>query len=239
MFSQCLRCVLAKDPAFKNSSSWPKLTEWCSSCTKTRFVKLVLPLEETMVIKEEMVFKEKVIKVEILEPNTGEMKSFDASTQTPPRKSRRTGGQGSRTKRMLAYQLMLTERFGLPLSRLHRLKKTSGRFPRVKKEMKHDVMEEKVDDVQKNAEVNSNRKEASAGGTTLFTPRSFQSDALSPPSQPFPQPTSPFSTPCFPSPTSSLPLFTHPQCGQMPWPQWVQCGACQVWGTVLPCYVFS
>ena len=170
---------------------------------------------------------------------SGEMKSFDASTQTPPRKSRRTGGQGSRTKRMLAYQLMLTERFGLPLSRLHRLKKTSGRFPRVKKERKHDVMEEKVDDVQKNAEVNSNRKEASTGGTTLFTPRSFQSDALSPPSQPFPQPTSPFSMPCFPSPTSSLPLFTHPQCGQMPWPQWVQCGACQVWGTVLPCYVFS
>ena len=69
-------------------------------CTKTRFVKLVLPLEETMVIKEEMVFKEeKVIKVEILEPNTGEMKSFDASTQTPPRNPRRRGGQGSRTKR--------------------------------------------------------------------------------------------------------------------------------------------
>ena len=187
-----------------------------------------------MVIKEE-----KVIKEEILEPNTGEMKSFDASTQTPPKKPRRRGGQGSRTKRMLAYQLMLTERFGLPLSRLHRLKKTSGRSPRVKKERKNDVMEEKVDDVQKNEEVNSNRKEASAGGSKLFTPRSFQSDALSPPSQPFPQPTSPFSTPCFPSPTSYLPLFTHPQCGQMPWPQWVQCGACQVWGTVLPCYLFS
>ena len=77
-----------------------------------------------MVIKEE-----KLIKEEILEPNTGEMKSFDASTQTPSKKPRRRGGQGSRTKRMLAYQLMLTERFGLPLSRLHRLKKTSGRSP--------------------------------------------------------------------------------------------------------------
>ena len=76
---------------------------------------------------------------------------------------------------MLAYQLMLTERFGLPLSRLHRSKKTSGRSPRVKKERKNDVMEEKVDDAQKNEEVNSNRK---AGGSTLFTRRSFQSDAL-------------------------------------------------------------
>ena len=106
---------------------------------------------------------------------TGEMKSFDVSTQTPPKKPRRRGGQGSRINRMLAYQLMLTERFGFPLSRPLRLKKTSGRSPRLEKERKHDLMEEKVNDVQKNEEVNSNRK---AGGSTLFTRRSFQSDAL-------------------------------------------------------------
>ena len=46
------------------------------------------------------------------------------------------------------------------------------------KGVEQSVMEEKVDDVQKNEEVNSNRKEASAGGSKLFTPRSFQSDAL-------------------------------------------------------------
>ena len=45
-----------KDSDFVNSSSWPKLTEWCSSCTRTRLVKLVLPREEK-VLKEEM-FKE-------------------------------------------------------------------------------------------------------------------------------------------------------------------------------------
>ena len=53
---QRLQCLVEKDPHFVNSSSWPKLTEWCSSCTRTRLVKLVLPREEK-VLKEEM-FKE-------------------------------------------------------------------------------------------------------------------------------------------------------------------------------------
>ena len=30
-----------------------------------------------------------------------------------------------------------------------------------------------------------------------------------------------------------------PQCSQMPWLQWVICGACQSWGTVLPCALLS
>ena len=52
---QRLRCILAKDPNFQNSSSWPKLTEWCSSCTKTRVVKVVLPTEEEKVLEEEKI----------------------------------------------------------------------------------------------------------------------------------------------------------------------------------------
>ena len=45
-----LRCLLAKDPSFKNHSSWPMLTEWCATCTASRSVRLELPEEE----KEEM-----------------------------------------------------------------------------------------------------------------------------------------------------------------------------------------
>ena len=48
---QRLRCLLAKDPNFKHSSNWPKLTEWCSSCTKTRLVRVELPPEEEKVTK--------------------------------------------------------------------------------------------------------------------------------------------------------------------------------------------
>ena len=74
-----------KDSDFVNSSSWPKLTEWCSSCTRTRLVKLVLPREEK-VLKEEM-FKEVAtegIKKEVI---VKEESSY-ASTQTPPQKGR-------------------------------------------------------------------------------------------------------------------------------------------------------
>ena len=138
-----------KDSDFVNSSSWPKLTEWCSSCTRTRLVKLVWPREEK-VLKEEM-FKEVA---------------------------------------------------------------TEG----IKKEV---IV-----------------KEESIGGSTIFTPRSFQSDVFPPSSQPFSQvlgvpfPSS-FSTP------PCAPYFSPPQCGQTPWPQWVICRACQSWGTVLPCAALS
>ena len=55
-----------------------------------------------------------------------EATSQDASTQTP--RSRRRGGKGSRRRRLLAFQLMLTEKKGLPLSRLLSLKKADARF---------------------------------------------------------------------------------------------------------------
>ena len=44
-----LKNLLKQDPGFENSSSWPHLTEWCSTCTATRSMKLVLPEEEAKV----------------------------------------------------------------------------------------------------------------------------------------------------------------------------------------------
>ena len=75
----------------------PGLVEWCSSCADTRVVKLVLSEE-----------------IKVLEVET----SCDACTQTPRQKPRRRGGQGSRRRRMLSYQLMLTvETFEQPEDR--------------------------------------------------------------------------------------------------------------------------
>ena len=99
---QRLRLLVDEDPEYEKSSDWPTLVEWCSSCGSTREVNLVLRRE----IKEP--------GVEVEESTT----SCDAFTQTPPRqRPRRRGGRGSRTRRMLAYQLMLTVKRGLPLSR--------------------------------------------------------------------------------------------------------------------------
>ena len=115
---QHLRCMLKKDPDFKHSPSWPKLTEWCSTCTVTRLVDVVLPTEEEKVVKEEKI--DEAVKEE--------GSSMDASTQTPPRKKKR-GGQGSRRRRLLAFQLMLTQRQGLPMSRLLCLAEKGSRSP--------------------------------------------------------------------------------------------------------------
>ena len=149
---------------------------------------------------------------------------------------------------MLAYQLKLTDRLGLPLSRL--LKETDAMSPRgmagkLEKEGKVKVKkeEEKEETVvhtkeEKEEGLRCKSEEASTGGSTVFTPGSFQSDVFPPSLHPFPQvvgvpfPSS-FSTP------PCAPYFSPPQCGQMPWPQWVICGACQSWGTVLPCAVLS
>ena len=37
---QELRLQLKKDPEFENSTDWPMVVEWCSSCGETREVKL-------------------------------------------------------------------------------------------------------------------------------------------------------------------------------------------------------
>ena len=174
---------------------------------------------------------------------------MDASTQTPPGRKKR-GGQGSRRRRLLAFQLMLTQRQGLPKSRLLCLAEKGARSPGkrrrsttqpVLKEEKVEVKQEKEDvhDEEKKKDGRSNSEEASAGGSsTNFTPRSFQSGVFTPSSQPFSQvPSMPLNSPSFTP--SFWPYNTHLLCGQMPWPQPVLCGACQAWGTVHPCLLVS
>ena len=48
-----LKNLLLNDPDFLTSTSWPYLTEWCSSCKSTRSVRLALPEEETETALEE------------------------------------------------------------------------------------------------------------------------------------------------------------------------------------------
>ena len=112
---QRLQCLLAKDPNFEHSSNWPKLTEWCSSCTKTRLVRVLLPAEEEKVLEEEKIPN---LVTAVGDVVVKDVSAKDACTQTPPRKRKKRGGGGSRLRRLLAYQLMLSERWGLPLSRL-------------------------------------------------------------------------------------------------------------------------
>ena len=48
---QNLRLLLEEDPDYENSSDWPEVVEWCSSCANTRVVKLVLQEEEGKVLE--------------------------------------------------------------------------------------------------------------------------------------------------------------------------------------------
>ena len=78
---------------------------------------MVLPPEQSeLVIKEEMEEEESMNDCKVEEGPKATVQ--DACTQTPPQKARRRGGKGIRTRRMLAFQLMLTAKHGLPLSRL-------------------------------------------------------------------------------------------------------------------------
>ena len=117
----------------------------------------------------------------------------DACTQTPPRTQKRRGGCGSRRRRMLAFQLRLTERLGLPLSCLLCLKETDAKSPRGKaKRLEEEstsalledpevkVKQEKLYEGGKEEDVSCSSAGTSNGGPTLFTPRSCQSGVLSP-----------------------------------------------------------
>ena len=97
-----LRLELKKDPDYVTSSNWPSLVEWCSTCTSTRLVRLVLPEEEHEV--KEAVVKEEVEEETKVDFNMGEEKAScceataqDACTQTPRR--RRRGGHRRRRRR--------------------------------------------------------------------------------------------------------------------------------------------
>ena len=254
-----LRMELKKDPDYVASSNWPSLVEWCSTCTSTRLVRLVLPEEEhevkEAVVKEEVKQVAKVVEVE--KASCCEARAVDAFTQTPPR--RRRGGRGSSMRRLLAFQLMLSKKKGLPLSRLLTITETNSRHSKREEQMR--LQEESASPLlnRKSAKVGKEEekvlgkegvkeeesglgKEVSSSGSTYFTLRNFPTVADPPSTQPLPRgpclPPSPavsppLSTPPFFTPPW-IPLHPTPQFGQMPAANWVICGGCQMWGTVVP-----
>ena len=127
---QRLRLLVEEDPEYETSSEWPGLVEWCSSCADTRVVKLVLT-EEIQVPEPG----------EVVESTAAYSKvSCNAFTQTPRQRPRRRGGRGSRARRMLAYQLMLTVKRGLPLSRLLSKQKTDARSSEAELQSKESAL---------------------------------------------------------------------------------------------------
>ena len=208
-------------------------------------------MKET-VVKEKV--KEETKAVEVEKASCCEATVVDACTQTPPR--RRRGGRGSSMRRLLAFQLMLSKKKGLPLSRLLTIKETNSKREeqmRLQEESASPFLNRKSAKVGKEEEKVLGKegvkeeesglgKEVSSSGSTCFTLRSFPTVADPPSTQPLP------CGPCLPpSPAVSPPLFTPPffsppwiplhhpqQFGQMPAANWVICGGCQMWGTVVP-----
>ena len=245
---QELRLVLEKEPDYENSKDWPMVVEWCSSCAITRGVKLVLPEEEE---NKEVEATLTECKVEKERASCCEATARDAGTQTPRRKKRK-GGRGSRMRRLLAFQLMLTKKKGLPLSRLLAIKEADSMDSKREelrrtqaesasptlKVAKAEEKEEKIGlgDMKKEAE-GCFSMGASAGDSTNFTPRSSQPDVTVPTSDSFSLPASPPHLPPPPYIWLSSPPFTTfyspPPCGLMPGHQWLVCGTCHSWGSVI------
>ena len=153
----------------------------------------------------------------------------DASTQTPRR--RRRGGRGSRMRRLLAYQLKLTQKRGLPLSRLLTLMESETRYSK-RKEHRRLQEESASPMLSRKAEGEGCfSMGASAGGSTIFTPRSSQTDGAVPTPDSFPLPTvtpshlpQPFYVWLPVQPFTAF--YTPPPCGLMPGQQWRICGVC-------------
>ena len=216
---QRLRQLLEKNPDFEASSSWPQLVEWCSSCTQTRRVPLVLPEVERKV-PELKAGEEKTNAEESYEPvadvdhehvvgvEESPQPDHDAmaggcepAARVKPR--RRRGGQGSRRRRLLAFQLMLTEKRGLPMSRLLSSKKPEARssreeMVREQEESASPVLRRRITEAEKE-DIHNVEKEEGEG-----------------------------SAPILEASTGGSITFR-------PGPQWVLCGGCHTWGTIIPC----
>ena len=160
---------------------------------------------------------------------------------------------------MLSYQLMLTVKRGLPLSRLLSKQKTDARstkaelpeesaLPPLKLKEEVVIKEEMQEEVAK-PEVREERKEmdcpgegVSTSGSSIFTLRNsqsgansstFQSPSIGPAFSPFSVPPPPLFTP-----PHLVPFFKTPQYCQMPAANWGFCGGCQCWGSIIPtCFV--
>ena len=184
---QRLRLLVEEDPEYETSSEWPGIVEWCTSCADTRVVKLVLP-EEIQVPEPGKVEESTAANSKV------SCNAFTQTpTQTPRRRPRRRGGRGSRARRMLAYQLMLTVKRGLPLSRLLTIQKTEARSSEAKLQseeftspalnVKEEVVikEEKLEEVvraevkEEREEVGCTKERVSSSGSSNFTLRNSQS----------------------------------------------------------------
>ena len=144
----------------------------------------------------------------------------DACTQTPSRARKRRGGGGSRFRRLLAHQLMLSERWGLPLSKLllrSKMKTEAKSSKVVLQKVKEELIKEEVEVKVKEEKVMPCSAGASTGGQTLFTPRSNQPEKVNqtptpalqcPDTPPFSNFSSPFYTHNNTSPTTYI---SHPQ----------------------------
>ena len=87
---QHLRLLVKKDPAFETSSSWPNLVVWCSTCTSTRTVRLVLPQDEVESPEEEEEIT--VADCKVGEENQScEATAKDAFTQSLKQKAKKEG----------------------------------------------------------------------------------------------------------------------------------------------------
>ena len=156
---------------------------------------------------------------------------------------------------------MLTEKKGLPLSRLLTLKEADARYS--KREESKRMQEESASPMlkrrsfkakveEKEVKVTSVDKEkeeekcfnmgASTGDSFIFTPRSSQPEVALPNLNTSPQLQLVPTFPCFSSPSYiwvpvPAPTFTSfhqpPQSDLMPGHQWMICGACHSWGTVV------
>ena len=138
---------------------------------------------------------------------------------------------GSRMRRLIAFQLSLSKKHGLPPSRLISLNRPEARSsseedscvqgdyaePMLVKEVK----EEKVEMEETKEKESCQGMGASTGGSTHFTPRSTHADVILPTLQPFP---------CYqPFPNLFTPFFTPSKfaslCNYTSWPDaWIFLG---------------
>ena len=160
--------------------------------------------ERQKLLKEEE--KEAVVDIK-LEVEKDQPRVSDACTQTPKR--RRSGRRASRMRRLLAYQLMLTRKRGLPPSRLQLTLEEADARPSKREELKRkqeesassflmrkNVVGMKADNTkEKNSDhfhLDEEEEEGhisvgtSTGDQPHFTPRSFQADPVT--STPFQPP---------------------------------------------------
>ena len=211
---------------------------WCQGCSQTREVIRRAgeglhvekkKEEDPTAVKESLEIMEKFYKQMALVENRGEQNHNQAvveevlsgkcpdarskmeSSKPGAHKRKRRGGKGSRLRRLLIHQLLLTERRGLPLSRLLRTEAKSQRQGRREQEESASPIlrrrrpelsgeegkgkngeREGVKDLRE--EVEERREEvrccsrgALTGDINLSTPRSTKTEATTPSPQVFPQ----------------------------------------------------